>query len=43
MDKIGVFICKSCDIANRLNIEDLEAVAREQGINNVYSEFFFVF
>lgn len=40
MDKIGVFICKSCDIANRLNIEDLEAVAREQGINNVYSEFF---
>ncbi|MDM7202713.1 MAG: FAD-dependent oxidoreductase [Thermodesulfobacteriaceae bacterium] len=40
MDKIGVFICKSCDIANRLNIEDLEAVAREQGINNVYSEYF---
>lgn len=37
MDKIGVFICKSCDIANRLNIEELEAVAREQGINAVYS------
>lgn len=37
MDKIGVFICKSCDIANRLNLEELEAVAREQGVNTVYS------
>lgn len=37
MDKIGVFICKSCDIEKRLNIEELEAVAREQGVNSVYS------
>lgn len=37
MDKIGVFICKSCDIEKRLNIEDLEAVAREQGVNSVYT------
>ncbi|MGC9016719.1 MAG: FAD-dependent oxidoreductase [Caldimicrobium sp.] len=37
MEKIGVFICKSCGIADRLNIEELEAKAREQGINSVYS------
>ncbi len=37
MDKIGVFICKSCGIAERLNIEELEAKAREQGVNSVYS------
>ncbi len=40
MDKIGVFICRSCDIEKRLNIEELEAVAKEQGVNAVYSESF---
>ncbi|MCS7150603.1 MAG: hydrogenase iron-sulfur subunit [Caldimicrobium sp.] len=40
MDKIGVFICKSCDIANRLSIDELEAVAREQGVTSVYSSDF---
>ncbi|MFN3921982.1 MAG: heterodisulfide reductase subunit A, partial [Caldimicrobium sp.] len=37
MDKIGVFICKSCDIGERLNVEDLIAVAQEQGVNCVHS------
>ncbi len=40
MDKIGVFICKSCDIEKRLSIEDLEAVAREQGVTFVHSQEF---
>lgn len=40
MEKIGVFICKSCDIEKRLNIEELEAVAREQGAQSVYSKEF---
>lgn len=40
MDKIGVFICKSCGIAERLNIEELEAKAREQGATSVYSSDF---
>ncbi|MCS7199733.1 MAG: FAD-dependent oxidoreductase [Caldimicrobium sp.] len=40
MDRIGVFICKSCDIGRRLNIEELEAVAREQGVASVYSKDF---
>jgi len=37
MEKIGVFICKSCDIGNRLDITELEATAREEGISSVYS------
>lgn len=37
MEKIGVFICKSCGIADRLNIEELEAKAQEQGVTAVYS------
>jgi quinone-modifying oxidoreductase subunit QmoB len=40
MDKIGVFICKSCGIAERLNIDELEAKAREQGATSVYSSDF---
>ncbi len=40
MDKIGVFICKSCGIAERLNIEELEAKAKEQGATSVYSSDF---
>lgn len=40
MDRIGVFLCKSCDIGRRLNIEELEAVAREQGVVSVYSRDF---
>ncbi len=38
MQKIGVFICTSCDIGKRLNIEDLENAAREQGATAVYSK-----
>jgi len=37
MEKIGVFICKSCDIGARLDIAELEATAREEGITSVYS------
>jgi len=40
MQKIGVFICTSCDIGKRLNIEDLENAAREQGAAVVYSKEF---
>ena len=31
MEKIGVFICTSCNIGDRLEIGDLEAAANEQG------------
>ncbi|AEH44167.1 methyl-viologen-reducing hydrogenase delta subunit [Thermodesulfatator indicus DSM 15286] len=31
MEKVGVFICTSCNIGDRLEIGDLEAAANEQG------------
>jgi len=40
MQKIGVFICTSCDIGNRLNINELESAAQEQGAAAVYSREF---
>ncbi|MBO8144343.1 MAG: CoB--CoM heterodisulfide reductase iron-sulfur subunit A family protein, partial [Thermodesulfobacterium sp.] len=40
MEKIGVFICTSCDIGNRLDIAELENAAREQGAAAVYSKEF---
>jgi len=40
MEKIGVFICTSCDIGNRLDIAELENAARDQGAVAVYSREF---
>ena len=40
MEKIGVFICTSCDIGKRLDIAELENVAKEQGATSVYSREF---
>jgi len=40
MQKIGVFICTSCNIADRLDIAELENAAREQGAAVVYSREF---
>lgn len=40
MEKIGVFICTSCNIADRLEIADLENAARDQGALAVYSKDF---
>jgi len=40
MEKIGVFICTSCDIGKRLDIAELENAAREQGAVAVYSKEF---
>ena len=31
MEKIGVFICTSCNIGDRLEVSELEAAAKEQG------------
>ncbi|NPA39430.1 MAG: hydrogenase iron-sulfur subunit [Thermodesulfobacteria bacterium] len=40
MQKIGVFICTSCNIADRLEISELESAATEQGAAAVYSKEF---
>ena len=40
MQKIGVFICTSCNIADRLEISELESAATEQGAAVVYSKEF---
>ena len=40
MDKIGVFICTSCDIGKRLNVEELQSAAQDQGASSVYSKEF---
>ncbi|MCS7278513.1 MAG: hydrogenase iron-sulfur subunit [Thermodesulfobacteriaceae bacterium] len=40
MEKIGVFICTSCDIGKRLEVVELENVAKEQGAVSVYSKDF---
>ncbi len=40
MEKIGVFICTSCDIEKRLDIAELENIARTQGATAVYSKEF---
>jgi len=40
MQKIGVFICTSCNIGDRLDIAELENAAKEQGAAVVYTKEF---
>ncbi|WP_028841674.1 hydrogenase iron-sulfur subunit [Thermodesulfobacterium hveragerdense] len=40
MEKIGVFICSSCNIGDRLELADLENAAKDQGAAVVYTKEF---